>query len=306
MKMLNPMLDFVFKALFGKEDNISKKLLISLLNDIFVSAGEDRITSITYLNPFNYRDFMDDKLSILDIKAKTEKEELINVEVQVKNDYNYRKRILYYWSKIYGETIKKSEDYSALKKTISVNITDYNAIPESKKLHSSFKILEKGEYFPLTEDLQIHFLELPKLKQKGIKELSGIELWAEFLKEAGKEGSEKKIKELMERSDIMKDAVENLGKISEDDRMREIAWAREKARLDEISRIKYAERKATEQGMEKGMEKGMKEGMEKGLLLGKKKIAQNLLKLGFSPEKAAEAAELSIEEIMELKREIEK
>ena len=183
-----------------------------------------------------------------------------------------------------------------------MNITDYNAIPESKKLHSSFKILEKDEYFPLAEDLQIHFLELPKLKQKGIKELSGIELWAEFLKEAGKEGSEKKIKELMERSEIMKDAVENLGKISEDDRMREIAWAREKARLDEISRIKYAERKATEQGMEKGMEKGI----EKGLLLGKKKIAQNLLKLGFSPEKAAEAAELSIEEIMELKREIEK
>ena len=50
----------------------------------------------------------------------------------------------------------------------------------------------------------------------------------------------------------------------------------------------------------------MEKGIEKGLLLGKKKIAQNLLKLGFSPEKAAEAAELSIEEIMELKREIEK
>ncbi|WP_143037640.1 PD-(D/E)XK nuclease family transposase [Sporanaerobacter sp. PP17-6a] len=60
--------------------------------------------------------------------------------------------------------INKSEDYSALKKTISVNITDYDMIPQNKKLHSSFKILEKDKYFPLTEDLQIHFLELPKLK----------------------------------------------------------------------------------------------------------------------------------------------
>jgi len=52
MKMISPMYDFVFKAMFGREDKTSKKLLIGLLNDILSSKGEDPICSVTYLNPF--------------------------------------------------------------------------------------------------------------------------------------------------------------------------------------------------------------------------------------------------------------
>lgn len=67
----------------------------------------------------------------------------------------------------------------------------------------------------------------------------------------------------MERSETMKEAVERLDEISSDERMREIARAREKARLDEISRIKYAERKAMEKRLAEGLEKGLAEGLKK-------------------------------------------
>lgn len=53
MKLLNPMYDFVFKALFGREDEVSKELLIELMNDILRAKGEDLIVSVEYLNPFN-------------------------------------------------------------------------------------------------------------------------------------------------------------------------------------------------------------------------------------------------------------
>ena len=46
----------------------------------------------------------------------------------------------------------------------------------------------------------------------------------------------------------------------------------------------------------------IKEGMQKGIIEGKRKIARNLLKLGFSAEQVAEAAELSTEEVMQLNR----
>lgn len=49
MKILDPMLDFVFKALFGKEDETSKMLLIALLNDILVPKREDKIENIVHL-----------------------------------------------------------------------------------------------------------------------------------------------------------------------------------------------------------------------------------------------------------------
>ena len=56
MKLLNPMYDFVFKALFGREDEVSKELLIELMNDILMAKGEDLIVSVEYLNPFNYKE----------------------------------------------------------------------------------------------------------------------------------------------------------------------------------------------------------------------------------------------------------
>lgn len=258
MKTLNPMMDFVFKALFGREDSTSKVLLIALINDILLDAEEEPIISLEYINPFNYKDFIDDKLSILDIKAKTENGELINIEVQVRNEDNYRKRTLYYWSKAYAESIKEAEDYSVLKKTIAINITGYNAIPESERYHTSFKILEKTDHFPLVEDLQIHFLEVSKLPSKEIEELQGVELWMDFFKKAGREGNEERMKALMERSETMRTAIETLEIISADERMRELANSREKYRLDQASKLKYAER----QGMEKGIKKGIKEGIK--------------------------------------------
>lgn len=201
MKILDPMNDFVFKALFGKEDKTGKMLLVALLNDILVPRGEDEIQSVTYLNPFNYKEFDVDKLSILDIKAVTDKEEIINIEVQVMAEDSYRKGSLYYWSKAYGESIQEAETYDSLKKTIVINIMGYNAISESENLHTTFKVLEEDEHFILLEDLQIHYLELPKLPDKGIDDLDGVELWLSFLKEAPKESNEIKLKELRGRSE---------------------------------------------------------------------------------------------------------
>ena len=281
MKLLNPMYDFVFKALFGREDEVSKELLIELLNDILRAKGEDLIVSVEYLNPFNYKEHEFDKLSVLDIKAKTDKGERVNIEVQVKQDNNYRKRSLYYWAKTYAETIGEGESYDSLKKTIVVNIMSYNAINESEKLHTHFKLLEREENFTLTEDLQIHYLELPKLPEdKEIEELEGVELWIAFLREAGKEGNEVKLKKLKERSEVMTKAMESLETVSSDEKMLEAYRAREKARRDEISKLAYAEKQ------------------------GRIKTAKKLFIMGLDISMIEKATELTKEELKEIEKEV--
>lgn len=110
-KLLSPLNDIVFKALFGREEKESKIILIDFLNAILNYKGEDKIVEIDHLNPFNLKEFKGDKGSILDLKVKTEKDERINIEVQVNDEDDFRKRSLYYWSKMYGETILESEAY---------------------------------------------------------------------------------------------------------------------------------------------------------------------------------------------------
>jgi len=63
---ISPRIDIAFKKIFGVEEN--KDLLISLINSIV--SNDDQVADVTLLNPYNPKNFKQDKLSILDIKAK--------------------------------------------------------------------------------------------------------------------------------------------------------------------------------------------------------------------------------------------
>jgi predicted transposase/invertase (TIGR01784 family) len=58
--------DLAFKKIFGIEEN--KDLLISFINSVVSEA--DQVVDVELLNPYNLRNFIGDKQSILDIKAK--------------------------------------------------------------------------------------------------------------------------------------------------------------------------------------------------------------------------------------------
>ena len=66
---IDPKIDCVFKALLGAEYN--RALLIHFLNAILGPELPAPITAVEILNPYNEREFLDDKLSIVDIKART-------------------------------------------------------------------------------------------------------------------------------------------------------------------------------------------------------------------------------------------
>ncbi|NLK00328.1 MAG: PD-(D/E)XK nuclease family transposase [Clostridia bacterium] len=305
VKLLKPLNDLVFKALFGREDKKSKIILSDFLNEVLKLKGKNKIAEIIYLNPFNLQEYSGDKGSILDIKVKTETGERINIEVQINNVDDFRKRSLYYWSKMYAETIQEGESYINLRKSIVINLMDFNIIDETKKYHTIYKIIEKTENFELIDDLEIHYIELKKFENQikmtpDMKELEGMELWLTFIKKAGEEGAEDLLRELIERSDKLKMANEMLEGISADELLRQKYYAREKARMDEISRIKYAEEKGMQEGLEKGIAEGVKEGKKKIA-----RIAKNLLRKGYEIEQISEITELTPKEIRKLKSDIQ-
>ncbi|MDW8297319.1 MAG: PD-(D/E)XK nuclease family transposase, partial [Raineya sp.] len=65
--ILNPKIDLVFKKLFGSEEN--KDILMSLINAIL--PPHQQVADITLKNPYNFADYIEGKLSVLDIKAES-------------------------------------------------------------------------------------------------------------------------------------------------------------------------------------------------------------------------------------------
>jgi predicted transposase/invertase (TIGR01784 family) len=65
---IDPKIDCVFKALLGAEENLP--LLVHFLNAVLGADLPQPIVQVEILNPFNEREFLDDKLSVVDIKAR--------------------------------------------------------------------------------------------------------------------------------------------------------------------------------------------------------------------------------------------
>jgi len=78
--LLDPKIDFVFKKIFGAENN--KSVLIDFLNAVI--KDKDPIVEVELKNTDMEKEFLDSKFSRLDIKAVTDKKEHINIEIQVK------------------------------------------------------------------------------------------------------------------------------------------------------------------------------------------------------------------------------
>ncbi len=90
---IDPKIDCVFKALLGAEEN--RTLLIHFLNAILVNDLSTPIVAVEILNPYNEREFLDDKLSIVDVKARNSRDHIYQVEIQLRSYGHLLTRILY-------------------------------------------------------------------------------------------------------------------------------------------------------------------------------------------------------------------
>ncbi len=104
---IDPKIDCVFKALLGAESN--RSLLIHFLNAILGSDLCAPITSVEILNPYNEREFLDDKLSIVDVKARDDQGGLHQVEIQLLAYRDLPARISYGWADLYSSQLSSGE-----------------------------------------------------------------------------------------------------------------------------------------------------------------------------------------------------
>src|SRR6266571_131784 len=100
---IDPTVDYAFKYVFGREATVP--ILIDLLDGVLDPPPGHRIRDLELLNPFNAKEALDDKLSILDIKARDQSGRQFNVEMQILSTRSYKKRILYYRAKLHQQQL---------------------------------------------------------------------------------------------------------------------------------------------------------------------------------------------------------
>ncbi|MDR0616002.1 MAG: Rpn family recombination-promoting nuclease/putative transposase [Synergistaceae bacterium] len=269
--------DYFFKRVFGHED--TKDILARFLTVVLsVPIEPDELTLIhTEQSP----EYLADKASVLDIQVRRSKaHEKFNVEMQIADSGNLERRILHYWGRGYTEEIKEGDDYSSLPRMINIAVVDFNVFEwrDETKFHSVFQVLEVDEGTLFSDALEIHVLELPKLKRQPLqKDWSPIECWGLYLNNLEGEAMEMiTAKEPMIGRALLVEDV-----FVKNDEERRLYELREKGRLEFENAMFTAERR--------------------GELRGRQATARSMLARDLPLAMISEISGLSIEEIKALK-----
>jgi predicted transposase/invertase (TIGR01784 family) len=207
--------------------------------------------------------------------------ETINIEIQIVKSAAFFERISFYKSKMTVAQISAQEPYDRIKKTICIVITDFYLIENSapERYHHVYRLHDPVDdtYFGDVEE--VHSFELPRLP----KTPDGTVLWewGSFIK-AKEEKELRMVKELNAEVGL---AVNELYRVSADDKIRYQYEMREKAWRDEYARLSYSR------------EEGIVEGMEKGRAEGFFESARRMKAHGVTAENIALFTGLSLEQI---------
>ncbi|SLM30509.1 conserved hypothetical protein [Desulfamplus magnetovallimortis] len=209
---IDPTVDCVFKKLLGSEEN--KNLLIHFLNAVLRSSILNPVIDVEILNPYNEKDFLTDKLSIVDVKAKDSEGRTFQVDIQLSIHPGLKSRILYCWSDIYASQLLKGDDYSKLQPVISIWIITEKLFYESEGFHYHFQIFDPVNRIALNEECAIHIMELSKFTNMEIK--NELERWLAFFR-LGRDIDDELMPDFMNTKE-MRQAMETLKVFSEKER----------------------------------------------------------------------------------------
>ncbi|MCP4408754.1 MAG: Rpn family recombination-promoting nuclease/putative transposase [Gammaproteobacteria bacterium] len=136
---IDPTVDYAFRVLFSRPGN--EPILTNFLNAVFASEGI-RLKKVLVVNPFNEKEFADDKLTIIDVKAVDEYGRHIQIEIQLTNHEWLHARILFTWSKMYASQLEEAEKFKDLLPAFSIWILGKVMFPDSKALHHGFGLYD--------------------------------------------------------------------------------------------------------------------------------------------------------------------
>ena len=244
---INPKIDCVFKALLGAEDN--RNLLLHFLNAIIGSDLAAPIASVDILNPYNDKEFLEDKLSIVDVKAKDDQGRLYQIEIQLLNYANLSSRIVYNWADIYSQQLQSGKDYHQLRPTYSIWLLAETLIKADSDYIHVYKIQDnKGR--ALNDHCGIWLLELDKFSAQSIE--TEQQRWLRFFNEGERLNDDVGLPDWMTTQE-MRQAMSTLRQFSEKEQNYHAYQARQEFLREQLT-IQHeldAERKAKAEAIER-------------------------------------------------------
>lgn len=246
-----PTVDFCFKELMHNE-TVRQGIIAAILN-----IPPDEVEETKLLPTILRKESADDKYGILDILVRLKNGTQMDFEMQVIYYDYWANRTIYYLSKMYSAQIKEGDNYNKLQKCIQVSILDHVLISDDTECYRRICFCDTNTGKVYSDKMEIHILELPKLPPEQQNE-SDLMQWMRFLSGKNRED----LKHMAEKNSNLKEAYNELDKLSADEQKRLEYEARQKAIRDKNILLITGENRGLEKGERIGLEKGIQATIE--------------------------------------------
>ena len=276
--LLKPKYDVVFQTLFSDKNKKETGYLISAILGKKINV----LKVNTELSEF--RELPQEKVGRLDLVAQTQDNEIVHIELQLVNYFNTIPRLIYSLGKLISKQLSRGENYSNLKRTITIGLLDYT-LPELydiNKMHTVWTFHEEEVVEKKLTNLQeLHIIEMPKAKKEYKNNPSNIlTQWIMFILNP----NEMEVKSIMKNNDEINETNEKLENISGDKHLKKRAEILERWELEE----KWNKQSVFSHGVEEG-------SMQKVL-----EVAKAMLKENLPLDTICKVTGLSVEEVKKL------
>ena len=278
--------DYIFKRVFGKKGNED------ILKDLLESILEIKIEQIEVIVGSEIeKEKIKEKIGIIDLKATINKETTVDIEIQVKDYHNMIERSTFYIAGLYHTGLKRGERYEKNNKVIGINILMFN-IFKWKKFHSKGILKENELNEIMTDKLELHFLELPKIIKNSEEGNKRLRQWLEFIYNKRKGEIEMAVKV---NEKIAKAQVE-YKYLTGDERVQRLAFLRDKWESDHKSELNWVKIEAEKRGEKRGEANGERKKQ--------KQKVKELLKAEVQDQIIKKTTQISKEELEKMKEEV--
>jgi len=306
-RLLDPKADMVFKKIFGK----NKDLVKSFLNSVLPFSDDELIDTVEYLpseqvprNPLR-------KYSIVDVRCTDQHGRVFIVEMQMGWSASFKSRVQFGAAKAYVDQLDKGESYELLNPVFGLSLIGEIFDRMSDEWYHHYKMVNIARTEHQIKGLELILVELPKFKATTHMERKLGILWLRFLNEIGTVAEIPdeltEVPEICKAIELTREASYTKEELAEYDGYWDQIGLEKTIKADaraegEAIGIEKGEAIGIEKGEAIGIEKGEAIGIEKGELKTKRDVAfKMLLKNKYDDDEIIEFSGLTLAELNTLK-----
>lgn len=146
--------DYLFRALLQQNNKVLKGLISSLLH-----LSVESIQSAEITNPIELGQAVEEKDFILDVRVLMNNYTIINLEMQVINEYNWTDRSLCYLCRSF-DNLNVGDKYISVKPVHQISFLDFTLFPEHPEFYATYKFLNIKNHTVYSDKLSLSVVDL--------------------------------------------------------------------------------------------------------------------------------------------------